>query len=563
MLEALTRKGLKDNKGIVNVFIKSADSVEESLKTNPELMGLFHKIRKFERNFLVMEDKVNLTNFDTEVDNLIKMISEKIPEYKPITDQLRSYKTNFNTAVQLNKQIKKILKKFKDHGGKMRDGADKGNQEIEKYIKRFVAHTQLVLLIAAIIFAVILFVSGFAMKRFIIKPINDTTSMLKDISEGEGDLTKRLKVKTDDEISQMVKYFNQFLVNLNQMMGNIKEVSQKANLVSNDLSATSEESSAALSQMNANIQDLTGKIQLLDKEVGQSYQSANEVKDFITHVVNQISSQATAIEESSASTEEMLASIKNIAKVSESKLEIANKLEGTAHDGEAEMKNTMAMIHEVANSANVIMEMIDVINNIAEQTNLLAMNAAIEAAHAGDAGKGFAVVADEIRKLAETSGRNANEISKSLKEVINYIKISEESTSKTEDLFLNIVQGTKDVANSMLEMKAATEELSLGSEQIMKALGSLITISEDVKSSSGEMDTKISKISQSMQNLSSISNQSNSEMQEVAHGISELFKAVDHVSENGVKNSENVTELKRLISQFKIDESAGDITIIN
>lgn len=304
--------------------------------------------------------------------------------------------------------------------------------------------------------------------------------------------------------------------------------------------------------MKASVEGIKGKTDHLDSEINVSNKTAGEVKAFISNVVDLISTQATAVNESSSAVEQMSASIQNIAKISEAKLRIVDKLESTALSGQTEMKGTMQITKKVVDSAKVIMKMINVIDNIAQQTNLLALNAAIEAAHAGEAGKGFSVVADEIRNLAEGTAKNASEISDSLKDVIRDINVSQESTERMGQFFVSMVEAIKEVAQSMLEIKTAMEELATGGGQIIKSLGSLIKATNDVETSSSEMDGKVERLNGSMKSLSLLSTDAKNGMEEIAVGIDELYKTADSVSTSGMQNSEAVSKLEELVIKSQV-----------
>ena len=388
--------------------------------------------------------------------------------------------------------------------------------------------------------------------RLVLKPIVHYVDAFKRASTG--DLTVRAKVNANDEVGRIALFFNDFIGTLEGMVHEVKEVSGKAERISSKLADSSGQTASGLHEIRINTEGMKNKIVHLDTEVSASTKSASDVGEYIRQLARLIEDQASAINESSASIEEMSAGITNIAKAAEEKLRIANELEATALDGQSEMEQTEHMIKKVAASASVIMEMIQIIQDIASKTNLLAMNAAIEAAHAGDFGKGFAVVADEIRNLAESSAESAKQITKSLGEVADYIHVSEANTERTGEIFGRIVDQIKDVAWSMSEMKNATQELSIGAQQILEALGSLISTTEEVKGSSGEMNSRIKAIIEAMMMVSSISQDTKIGMEEVSLGINEIYQAAEAISRAGSDNSESVARLKELIGKFTVSE---------
>ncbi len=396
--------------------------------------------------------------------------------------------------------------------------------------------------------------------RIIRKALNPLGSYMESFTKAStGDLTVSVKSKTNDEIGVISDSFNDFISSLNGMVSKIKSVTSKTQSISSDLSSASEETAAAIVEIRANISSMTDKMKTLDSEVGKSKDFADTVRGAITLLGEQISSQASAVEESSAAIEEISTSIQNIARTATEKLKIATALETTAMNGETEMDETVQVIRKVANSTSVIMEMSSVIQNISSQTNLLAMNAAIEAAHAGEAGKGFAVVADEIRKLAEDSSESARQITQSMNEISEFIHTSEDATERTGHTFHEMVTAVKNVAASMEEMKHATDELSMGSSQIVEALGLLVNISEEVKESYAEMDSKVVSIADSMSTLNDISTETKYGMEEINAGINEVSAGAQVVSESGTLNSEAVMELETLIGEFIVrDEESPE-----
>jgi methyl-accepting chemotaxis protein len=402
---------------------------------------------------------------------------------------------------------------------------------------------------------VLLGIGLFFVIRIVLGPLAHYVTVFQQASTG--DLTVRARVGKIDEVGRVANYFNDYIGTLEQMVREVKGVTEDASLISEELAASSEETAASLHEIRANTEGMKDKIVRLDGEVSQSARSAGEVKAFIERLAELIANQASAINESSASIEEMSASINNIAEAAEEKLRIASELESTALDGQAEMEETERGIKKVADSTSTILEMTQIITDIASKTNLLAMNAAIEAAHAGEFGKGFAVVADEIRNLAESSAESARAVTQSLGEVAQFIKLSDASTSKTGAIFNRIVEQIKGVAFSMSEMKNATSELSIGAQQILEALGSLVTTTEEVRGSSRDMSFRIGAISEAMERVSGISADTKNGMEEITIGITEIFKAAEAIAEAGTRNSESVKSLKGLVAQFRVSDSGA------
>ena len=389
-------------------------------------------------------------------------------------------------------------------------------------------------------------------RRIIVKPLVLIQEIITNLKNG--DLTKKIEFKSNDELGDLARVFGEFIDSFNDIVKQLKSVIGKTRRMSADLAESSAQSTAAMEEIRVNVEGIKDKTVTLDAEVVRSNQSASGVKDFISNVVDLINDQAAAINESSSSIEQMSASIQNIAKVAEEKLKIASELESGAHAGENEMDETTELIKMVAESANATMEMTNVIDGIASQTNLLAVNAAIEAAHAVEYGKGFAVVADEVRNLAESSGESAKDIKRTLTEVADYISRSEQSTGRSGKIFTDIVRGITKVSESMAELQNATRELASGSSQILGSLKILLELTGEVKASSSGMDSEIEKITASMERLTLVSADAKTGMEEISVGIREVYTSAEQVSKTGIENSEGATLLEELIDRFKVDQ---------
>ncbi len=372
-----------------------------------------------------------------------------------------------------------------------------------------------------------------------------------------GDLRVRADASGRDEIGTLAESFNDFVTSLGSMVARIRLVSNRTHELGGNLASMSEELAAATEQMGANVASIEDKTLTLDGEVARSTDAGRTVRTVLQSLGDQIASQSTAIDESSAAIEEISSSIRSIARAAEEKLTTARQLESQAVSGSAQMDQSIEMMRRLSSSATTIGESISVIQEVAARTNLLAMNAAIEAAHAGDAGRGFAVVATEIRNLAESSAKSAAMVRTSLNEVTGLIERSESVTNSAGSAFADIVLNVKAVAEAMMEMKGATDELSAGSSEIVQALTSLIEMTEEVKSRYGEIDAQAGGIVTSMETLGRISAENRSGMGEMASGIGEIRDATRLLAQTGTNNAENVQELQKLVDRFVLDEQTA------
>jgi methyl-accepting chemotaxis protein len=344
----------------------------------------------------------------------------------------------------------------------------------------------------------------------IVGSIKQATAMLKDVSEGEGDLTKRLNVKSRDEMGEMAQYFNKFIEKLQNLIctvtGNVDTVASAAtelSVASTQIAANAEEMSSQTTTVASATQQATANITTMSSLASNMSDSANTV--------------ATAIEE-------MSASLSEVARNCQNELKIA----GEAGRHAAVSKEVMDNLGTAAQSIGKVVE---IINSIAEQTNLLALNATIEAASAGDAGRGFAVVANEVKDLAKQTAQATQEIQK-----------------QVEDIQQNTLQSVK-----------AIEAVSTVIEEVNTISQTIVSAVEEQSSTVNEIAGGVSGVSTGAQEVARNVAESGQGLSEIAGTINEVSGAVsDTVSGIAqVKSSANELamlseNLKSLLGQFKI-----------
>lgn len=222
--------------------------------------------------------------------------------------------------------------------------------------------------------------------------------------------------------------------------------------------------------------------------------------------------QHTSIEQSAAIVEQMIWSIKATSSTAGEKQEVIRLLVDAAHEGRQDMDRTMRSIEEISATVHGVTELIEVINDVAERTNILSMNAAIEAAHAGEAGRGFAVVAAEIRKLAETASLSSVQISRTLREMLDRIGASSTISRRTGELIGKFITDVQGVAESMGGIAGSMSEMAAGSAQITGALTHLREISSEVKVHYGRISESLTEMRSTMSSISTISRRSLEQM---------------------------------------------------
>ena len=393
----------------------------------------------------------------------------------------------------------------------------------------------------------------FIVLNFITAPIIKVTNTLKDISEGEGDLTRTIPEKGRDEISDLSRYFNLTLKKIKNLITVIKQQTVVLFDIGNELARDMSDSAAAVNEITANIQSIKGRVLNQSASVSQTNATMESITVTIDKLNSHIEQQSANVAQSSSAIEEMVANIRSVTDTLVKNSENVNRLSSASEIGRRGLETAVEDIKEIARDSQGLLEINSVMKNIASQTNLLSMNAAIEAAHAGEAGRGFAVVADEIRKLAEESGVQSKTISSVLMKIKESIDKITVSTNNVLTEFEAIGSGVKTVADQETNLRNAMEEQDEGSRQILVAVSRLNEISGQVKNESVEMYDGSKEVIQESRNLEIVTQEITGSMNEMAIGAEQINETVTRVNEISEKNKENINLLVKEISRFKIE----------
>ncbi len=399
--------------------------------------------------------KQNVDEFNNSINEFEKMFKEESDTANlQIVSKIRE---SFNSFYDIGQQMAKAyIASGIEAGNALMEKFDPASLEINKSVQELVdnqvkelnkdlsdienSNKQAVMLniILGLIAALLAVVVATMLTKHIVGSVNGVVASLRDIAEGEGDLTKRLPETSSDELGVMAKYFNVFVGKIEEIITNVKDSAAQLNAATEEISASSQQISDGAQQQSASFEELSSSV------------------------------QANASNASSAN-------------------EIAQGTSGSAEKAGQGMDHTIEAMSGIEKSSKQITDAVAIITDIAEQTNLLALNAAIEAARAGEHGKGFAVVADEVRKLAERSASSAKEIveliNQSTKQVADGVELSKSAGQSLKEIVTNIGK----VADQIQSISTATQEQAATMEENTSITESNASASEQLAASAEEM----------------------------------------------------------------------------
>ena len=405
-----------------------------------------------------------------------------------------------------------------------------------------------------IFITVLVLIVSFAFSKNIVMPLSTIANSFGTLATGAGDLTVRLASKEggNDVMARISSNFNNFLGKLGDIIRSIQSEAAQLGNVSSNLNDNVSRTKNAINDINQKTDVLSKNAINLSASIEETTSTVNEISKTIESLNYQIGNQANSVNESSAAIEEMVANIQSVSNNLGRASKTFTELKGASETGRNTMEGVIESVKETAQHSQQLLEANELIETIASQTNLLAMNAAIEAAHAGDAGKGFSVVADEIRKLAEDTSEQSKKIAEMLRIVVSNIGNVVDQSTDANTVFEDISGQIGNVNDLMSEISMSMNEQAEGSQQVLESLRTMQNTTTLILNGSTEMNTGASMVQKEMVNLRDFAYQVKEVTQNVSDKVGQINRSVDSVSSLSNKNNDLSDELYEQTKGFKL-----------
>ena len=385
------------------------------------------------------------------------------------------------------------------------------------------------------------------------------------ISEGDGDLTIRLPVISNNESGELVHSFNKFLDKVKNIIvsvknnaytltGNIQNMRASISISISDFNTIYEEFKTELENSNK-IAESSANAARVSFMQRTRFTAVNETVQLLLENINDINNkmklQSEAVSKTSSSVQQMMANIVTVSHGATKANDYAKILYTEAQDGSNIGESVVDSIQSIKEYSKQITNITQVIHNIAEQTNLLAMNAAIEAAHAGEHGRGFTVVADKIRKLAEDTGENSKIINEIIEETTQAIDKTVSLAFRSSESMEKILEGSNTLADLIATISGANDELDIGRREILMNITNLNNITEDVQELSLKQMQMSSAVSQNISSVDKLAEDVVNVVNATESDMKELVNSIENVSNLSTTSSNNMEVMDKRIKELQ------------
>ncbi|MCB2289283.1 methyl-accepting chemotaxis protein [Clostridium sp. CS001] len=452
---------------------------------------------------------------------------ETLKKLEDISKNWVTFKEAYNTIITSEDTVKttEASNYIKSNATVMVEGINDVVSTLDKDSSNKIATSKKISIMFLILSLVIILFSFYIISKSVLKPLDKLIEIMKNIADGEGDLTNRININRKDEIGELSKWFDIFIANIHEIVKSVGETSKNVKLTSEQISNTSYETSKATEVIAIAIQEVSEGTVTQTRQVDNMFNMVNSMSEYI----------------------------KNSSEIINSVLEDSKSTENEASLGNTQVKTAIDQLNVLSTNTNDVSErlqllvesskeigrIIEMITDISDQTNLLALNASIEAARAGEHGKGFAVVAEEVRKLAD-------ETVTATKQIIPIVNNIQLETSAAREHMQNNVNEVEREVHLMKTAEAALEDIVEKAKSTYNGVKTIDEINSKINSS-------FVNIEQAAKSITDIVNENSDNTQNVAASVEEQTASVEEVAAGVSELSEMSNRLYEKVARFKVN----------
>ena len=382
--------------------------------------------------------------------------------------------------------------------------------------------------------------------------INRISLNMQKIADGKADLTMRIPENGEKELSALAKSCNKVIGSMANLIANLQSQTNVLNNTGSALLDKMNTQSDCINSTTQNINSMIGSIQDQSSKISSLTGGVDAVENQLQGLEREIIQQNTSIEESSAAIQQISENIKRVNTTIEGITEQYKLLVTESNNGRSAQEKVSEQINEISQQSQNLTEANEAIASIAEQTNLLAMNAAIEAAHAGDAGKGFGVVADEIRALAETSATQSSQIKTLLEGISEAISQIVQSSTQSAQMFNSVGNKIIHMNDMFKSVENGVQEETEAVTDILKTIHNLQESTVSIKSAIQSMHNESSRLFSNINELEKLSAKTQQESSQIVSAVDQMKNDSNYTVQASTKNIEASNSIIKMVNGFKV-----------